>query len=648
MSTSTPRRRRAAAAAASALLSLGLGATHLAAPAGAQEPQVTAQSTPEAQATASAVTTMTFRGRGYGHGRGLSQYGAQGYATQFGWDSGHILDHYYGGTRSASVGQASNRPIDPDRMLIRLRRTEGRNTRVTVTNGTLQLTNLGSVKLPSGTKAVHLARKDSGGLDVYAATKTTCTAADFSYVGNTGTSSVDIGPTATYDGTAANMLRLCTDYGDHGPAGPSIWYPGILRSHVANNTQYTVNITNIEQQLRSVVPNESPASWDVDALEAQAVAARSYALAGDNRWTGANTCDTIYCQVYMGLYKLQDGRPVPTTAASTDQAIRNTAGVVRLHSDGRIARTEFSSTSGGWTAGGTFPAVKDEGDAISPLHTWTRTVDVSALEAAHGKGGKLTAVEVLERNGLGADGGRVIDARLRFDNGTTATVSGNTVRSGAKLLSDWFTPACSTEVRYIDAVYQLFVRRAPTADEIDRHCAAVQRGERSALTKALAVSDEWAGVQINQLYRKILGRDADAGGRSYWLSQVQRGLRIEDIAAQFYGSAEYFNDNGGTNRSFVEALYTDLLGRTADARGRDHWASQLDARRLTRQQVAAAFYASIESRTDRVNRLFLQVLGRSPDAAGRDYWTGQLRTLGDVTLAAWLAASQEYYDKAVA
>lgn len=642
---STPRTRLLATAAA-ALLTLGLAATHLAAPAGAQEAQ--AAEAPEVQAAATGATTMTFKGRGYGHGRGMSQYGSQGYATQFGWESDHILDHYYGGTDSASITQAASRPVDPNRVLIRLRRAEGRDTRVTVTNGTLQLTNLGPVTLPSGTKAVHLSRKDGAGFDVYAATKTTCTASDFSYRGNTGTSSVDINPTATYDGAAANLLRLCTDYGTHGPAGPSIWYPGLLRTHVTGTTQQTVNITNMEQQLRSVVPNESPASWDIDALEAQAVAARSYALAGDNRWSGADTCDTIFCQVYLGLYKLQDGRAVPTTAASTDQAIKNTAGVVRLHADRRIARTEFSSTSGGWTAGGTFPAVKDEGDAISPLHTWTRTVDVSGLESSYGKGGRLVGVEVIERNGLGADGGRVLDARLRFDNGVTATVSGNTVRSGAKLLSDWFTPACGAEVRYINAVYELFVRRTATADEIDRHCGAVQAGERSSLTKALAVSDEWAGVQINQLYRKILGRDADAAGRSYWLSQVERGLHIEEIAAQFYGSDEYFRAAGSTNRGYVESLYDDLLGRPADAEGRDHWANQLDARRITRQAVAGSFYASIESRTDRVDRLFHQILGRTADADGRYYWTRQLLTLGDVSLAAWLAASKEYYDKSVA
>lgn len=643
---STPRTLRRAVIATLALV-LGVAVLPLAAaPAGADLPD-----------------QLVFDGRGYGHGRGLSQYGAQGYAKDHGWSSAQILAHYYGGTTAGRWQDAASRPINPDAVRIRLRGSEGRDFRTTVTNGTLAVTGLGSVQLPAGTKALHITRKDGTSFDVYAATKTTCTSTDFSFVGNTQTSTlVDVRPTATHTGQAADMLRLCTQYGDHGPSGTSIWYPGVLRTHiVAGAQQQTVNITTIEQQLRSVVPNESPSSWEIPALEAQSVAARSYALAGDSRYAGADTCDTIFCQVYVGHYKLSNGAPVPTTAARTDQAIANTRDIVRLTSSRTIARTEFSSTSGGWTAGGTFPAVEDKGDVISPRHTWKCTVPASLLEAKYGKGASLTGFRVTERNGLGALGGRVRKVVLGFGDGTSVTVTGNDVRStlnqgsctdalgrtfSSGLLSDWFDLACVEEALYVDAVHQLFLGRSATGTESQQWCRPVRDGKRISLTQALSVSDEWAGVQIAELYEKILGRTGDAEGRAYWLEQVRRGLRIEDIAAQFYGSQEYFGANGGSNRSYVEALYLDLLGRAADAEGRDHWASALDARRITRQRVAADFYASIESRTDRVDALFEQVIGRSPDADGRYYWTRQLLSLGDVTLAAWLAASEEYYRNA--
>ncbi len=606
---------------------------------------------------------LVFDGRGWGHGRGLSQHGAQGYATRSGWSSARILDHYYGGTRAGRWQDAATKPINADAIRIRLRGSEGRDFRATVTHGALATSSLGTLQLPAGTKAVHLTRKDSGGFDVYTATRTTCAGEDFTLLGNTGTvTSVDVTPTAAYTGQAADMIRLCTQYGGNGPTGTSIWYPGVLRTHIAAGTiQQTVNVTTIEQQLRSVVPNESPSSWAPAALQAQAVAARGYALAGDNRWVGADTCDTIFCQVYVGHFRLSNGAPVATTAASTDDAIRATRDLVRLTTDDRIARTEFSSTSGGWTAGGTFPAVIDEGDVISARHTWKCTVPTSLLEARYGNGGSLTSFRVTRRNGLGEWGGRVQQVVLGFGNGTSATVTGNDVRGtlnqgsctdargttfSSGLLSDWFDLACVAEAAYIEAVHELFLGRTATGSEVDRWCRPVRDGDRLSLTKALSVSDEWAGVQIDGLYRKILDRPADAEGRAYWLQQVARGLRIEDIAAQFYGSPEYFGANGSTNRSYVEALYLDLLERPADDRGRDYWADQLDRRTITRQRVAAEFYASIESRTDRVDGLFRQILGRAPDPGGRDYWTRQLLTLGDVALAANLAASEEYYRNA--
>lgn len=605
---------------------------------------------------------LVFDGRGWGHGRGMSQYGAQGYAKNAGWSSTQILDHYYGGTTAGRWQDAASRPANPDAVRIRLRGSEGKDFRATVTNGTLATSDLGGLQLPSGTKAIHLTRKDTGGFDVYTATKTTCAGADFTRLGNTGsTTSVDVTPTVAYTGNAADMIRLCTQYEGNSPGGTSIWYPGVLRTHLAGAVQHTVNITTIEQQLRSVVPNESPSSWEIAALEAQTVAARSYALAGDSRWAGADTCDTIFCQVYVGHFRLSNGAPVATTAASTDQAIRNTRDLVRLTSSKAIARTEFSSSNGGYSAGGTFPAVKDDGDVISPRHTWKCTVPTSLLEARYGKGGSLSSFRVTERNGLGEWGGRVRQVVLGFGNGTTATVTGNDVRStlnqgsctdatgrtfASGLLSDWFDLACVAEATYIDDVHQLFLGRSATGADTERWCGPVRDGDRISLTEALSVSDEWAGVQIDQLYRKILGRPADAEGRAYWLEQVAGGLRIEDIAAQFYGSAEYFGANGSTNRSYVEALYLDLLGRPADAQGRDYWAGQLDRRAINRQRVAAEFYASIESRTDRVDALFAQILGRPADREGRNYWTEQLLTLGDVSLAAWLAASEEYYRNA--
>ena len=105
----------------------------------------------------------------------------------------------------------------------------------------------------------------------------------------------------------------------------------------------------MEDYLLGVVPVEAKAEWadsgGAEALRAQAVAARSYA-ATEHRSSYADTCDTQDCQVYGGAGK-EDPR--------TTEAVRSTAGAV-LSRDGKIVATEFSSSTGGYSSGGEFPA----------------------------------------------------------------------------------------------------------------------------------------------------------------------------------------------------------------------------------------------------------------------------------------------------
>jgi SpoIID/LytB domain protein len=184
--------------------------------------------------------------------------------------------------------------------------------------------------------------------------------------------------------------------------------------------------------LKGVVPSEMPSSWAPEALKVQAVAARSYAMAGDNRFPGfADTCDTVQCQVYKGI-----DAEKPSTNAAVDQ----TAGVVRM-ANGAIARTEFSASTGGYTAGGTFPAVVDDGDSVSdnPYHDWDVTIPATTIESAYPTIGDFQAIQVTKRNGLGAEGGRVTQAKI-IGSAATVTTTGDDVRSKLGLRSDWFAP----------------------------------------------------------------------------------------------------------------------------------------------------------------------------------------------------------------
>ncbi|MGK2928838.1 MAG: DUF4214 domain-containing protein [Acidimicrobiales bacterium] len=199
--------------------------------------------------------------------------------------------------------------------------------------------------------------------------------------------------------------------------------------------------------------------------------------------------------------------------------------------------------------------------------------------------------------------------------------------------------------RYLDAAFRLFLGRAPSAAEVDSWSIVVHRGDLLAVTRSLAASDEWAGQRVDDLYRTVLGRTAEPVGRAHWVDQIAAGLQLEEVAARFFGSAEYYARVGASEPAFVDALYEALLGRTADTGGRSHWLGHL-RRGMTRHQLARSFYASTESRRDRVAAAYREVLSRAPDPAGHRHWADRLLGLGEVELAASLAASSEFHIRA--
>lgn len=114
---------------------------------------------------------------------------------------------------------------------------------------------------------------------------------------------------------------------------------GVLLRSLDGGVQ-AINVVDLEDYLRGVVPAEMPASWPAAALQAQAVIARTYAAARVNPAVPYDTCATESCQVYQGVAAEKPG---------SDAAIQATAGQVIAYG-GKAATTYFSSDSGGFTA----------------------------------------------------------------------------------------------------------------------------------------------------------------------------------------------------------------------------------------------------------------------------------------------------------
>lgn len=106
-----------------------------------------------------------------------------------------------------------------------------------------------------------------------------------------------------------------------------------------NNTFYLINVLDLQSYLKGVVPNEMPIRFGLEALKAQAVAARNYVLMPRTRTAQFDVDDSVASQVYFG---------VATESQLSNQAVNETQGLVALYGWDLIL-AQYCSTAGGYT-----------------------------------------------------------------------------------------------------------------------------------------------------------------------------------------------------------------------------------------------------------------------------------------------------------
>ena len=372
-------------------------------------PPAQAAGVPAADPWVAPSATLVVTGQGFGHGNGMSQYGAKGAAAQ-GKNYGAILAFYYPGTKLSSL---------TGKIRVLMSADADNNTTVRATRG-LRLTDIGRGKtwvLPTSKrpKAWRLRVVDGRTQVLY---KT-----DVWHRYRPGGHTTLAGDGQFSSWTGLVTLRLAS--GDR-----------VYRGAMRLTNRDTVNVVGIEKYLKGVIPAEMPASWPTEALRAQAVAARSYAVRerADNASRYFHVWDTTRSQVYKGY-----GAEVATTNAAVDA----TASKILTYG-GAPAFTQFSSSSGGWTSSGSQPYLVAQEDIydtadIDPYYPWTpvKTVDTAALAKAYPAIGTLVRLRIATREGLGTWGGRVETIIL---DGTSKDIeiSGDTFRSLYGLRSTFF------------------------------------------------------------------------------------------------------------------------------------------------------------------------------------------------------------------
>jgi stage II sporulation protein D len=332
---------------------------------------------------AQAGTVFLVDGRGWGHGIGMSQYGARGYA-QAGWGYQRILAHYYRHTKLQLV------PARPVRVLLAVGKASVR---------------ISSSKPFKVVDARGKVRKLKRGPQNVVATKLARLRSPLRFV------------------PGAAPLRL------DGQA-----YRGALLVHRRGGSLTIVNKLPLDRYLRGVVPWEMPDDWAREALRAQAVVARSYALATLKPGTFFDVYADTRSQVYGGI---------EAESPTTNRAIGSTAGKVLFWS-GRVATTFYHSTSGGRTV-----SIAEAWPRATPVPYLVSVADPYDTLSKHHRWGPLllTPAEVGKRLGVPrlrdlvvvrGPSGRAVSVRLKGVRSTTGMLSQD-FRRALDLRSTWFT-----------------------------------------------------------------------------------------------------------------------------------------------------------------------------------------------------------------
>lgn len=329
-------------------------------------------------------------GKGYGHGVGMSQYGAYGMAKA-GYTYDEILSHYYTGIE---LGPAPTK-------IVRVLLAEGRRA-VTVASTvpfTIRDATGEIYKLPAGPLTLR------ANLELL-----------------------------TSEGPALATSPLVVRPGKAAPLSlDGRLYRGSLQLSAQGLYLRVVNFTGLESYLQGVVPGEMPHSWPLDALRAQAVAARSYALANLVKGKPFDLYSDVRSQVYLGV-----AGEKPTTS----KAVRETAGEVVLY-DGKVASTLYFSTSGGKTAsavdvfGASIPYLvsrPDPWDKLSPYHRWGPVLlGARTVQAKLGVGAR-----VLDATGVMTPSSRLRSLTVLTTTGSES-VPASLLRTALGLRSTWLT-----------------------------------------------------------------------------------------------------------------------------------------------------------------------------------------------------------------
>lgn len=242
-------------------------------------------------------------------------------------------------------------------------------------------------------------------------------------------------------GGGENLLMVSNDV-DYGFSGTDDTftingkqYRGCLRFAVNGTVMTAVNVVDLEEYLYGVIPAEMPASYGEEALKAQTLAARTYAMTKLNahKSSGYELCDTINCQVYKG-YSGENSK--------TNAIVDETEGEIICY-NGTPIEAVFSASTGGYTENSEnvwnsvvpyLRAVPEVGEYGN--NTWTKTLTLSQLDSLlSAKGENIGSAQDIVITKI-STGGRVQEMKIVGTSGSVTLTKEN--------IHTYFSGACGS------------------------------------------------------------------------------------------------------------------------------------------------------------------------------------------------------------
>jgi len=172
-------------------------------------------------------------------------------------------------------------------------------------------------------------------------------------------------------------------------------------------------------------------------------------------------------------------------------------------------------------------------------------------------------------------------------------------------------------------------------------------------------SDDGINPLITRLYQDVLIRNPDTTGQQFFFASFKAGMKYQDAKAFMMSSDEYFTRfGGGDNASWINAAFSDQMGRQADPTGQAFFggilgAAQLGTPQQRRQEAARFILNSVEGATREMQSLYSSYLVRQADNVGAAFFASQMTAfagfpstpVAEQSIITQMVGSQEFFDR---